>query len=451
MVKRFAFAVPGDLATPTGGYAYDRRMIAELEHLGWQIDVVDLGEGFPWPSERDAQRRAGAALGRSRRPHHRHRWAGLRRSCPRRRSQLRSRNPLIALVHHPLALESGLSAKQAEQLRASERAALTAASRVIVTSAATARHLIARLWRAGRSHRCRAPGQRSGADGAGSRDGIVRLLSVGAVVPRKGFDVLIAALATLADLPWRLTIAGDRSRDLKTAAQLDADIARFDLGDRVAVLGAVSPERLAELYAGADLFVLASRFEGYGMAYAEAIAHGLPVIGTTAGAIPDTVPAGAGVLVAPDDAAALALALRRLIENPDERRRLAQSARAAARQLPTWQDSAKTILRARSRPSHERLFGGLAGAARALRRARAQSGGSRRRYRCAQRLPLDQDCRSRLRHRIDAARARAPACRRSRTGGLSTTISACWRARSRSTRPADVTVTGDSARSQSRP
>ncbi len=134
----------------------------------------------------------------------------------------------------------------------------------------------------------------------------MRLLSVGAVVPRKGFDVLIAALATLADLPWQLTIVGDRGRDPKTASQLDADIARLNLGNRVAVLGAVSPERLEQLYAGADLFALASRFEGYGMAYAEAIAHGLPVIGTTAGAIPDTVPAGAGVLVAPDDTGALA-------------------------------------------------------------------------------------------------------------------------------------------------
>ena len=141
---------------------------------------------------------------------------------------------------------------------------------------------------------------------AQTSDGVMRLLAVGAVVPRKGYDVLVAALATLTDLPWQLTIAGDRTRDRDTAAQLEADIARHGLGDRIAVLGAVSPQRLAELYADADLFVLASHFEGYGMAYAEAIAHGLPVIGTTAGAIPDTVPQDAGLLVAPDDVAAFA-------------------------------------------------------------------------------------------------------------------------------------------------
>ena len=77
---------------------------------------------------------------------------------------------------------------------------------------------------------------------------------------------------------------------------------------------ALSAQQLASLYATSDLFVLPSRFEGYGMAFAEAIAHGLPVIGTTAGAIPQTVPAGAGILVQPDDVDALASALRRLIE-----------------------------------------------------------------------------------------------------------------------------------------
>jgi glycosyltransferase involved in cell wall biosynthesis len=165
------------------------------------------------------------------------------------------------------------------------------------------------------------------------------------VVLRKGYDVLIAALASLPDLPWHLTIAGDRTRDPKAAAQLDADIARYGLSDRVAVLGAVSPQKVTALYAEADVFVLASRFEGYGMAYAEAIAHGLPVIGTTAGAIPDTVPPDVGLLVRPDDASALARALRLLIGNTEERQRFAGAARAAARQLPTWQKSAKILAR----------------------------------------------------------------------------------------------------------
>ena len=126
------------------------------------------------------------------------------------------------------------------------------------------------------------------------------------MVPRKGYDVLLAALAELKDLRWRLTIAGDRTRDPAAAARLDADIAALGLADRVTAAGAVSGERLAALYAGADLFVLPSRFEGYGMAFAEAMAHGVPVIGTTAGALPQTIPPGTGILVPPDDVPALA-------------------------------------------------------------------------------------------------------------------------------------------------
>ena len=345
MVRRIAFAVPGSLATPTGGYAYDRRMIEELERLGWQVHVVDLGEGFPWPSDetraRAWQRLSDIPPGRT------IIIDGLAFGVlPEAVLQLRVENPLIALVHHPLALEAGLSMQQANILRSCERAALIAARLVIANSAETARHLTNDYGVAADRIVIACPGTDPAPMAQGSRDGIVRLLSVGALVPRKGFDVLIAALATLAELPWRLTIAGDRGRDPETAARLDADIARHGLGARVTVLGAVPPERLRELYTSADLFVLASRFEGYGMAYAEAIAHGLPVVGTTAGAIPETVPAGAGVLVAPDDAGALALALHRLIENPAERYRLAQAARAAAGQLPTWRDSAAIVTRA---------------------------------------------------------------------------------------------------------
>ena len=159
--------------------------------------------------------------------------------------------------------------------------------------------------------------------------------------PRKGFDVLIPALATLADLPWRLTIAGDLTRGRDAAALLDTDIARYALGDRIAALGAVSPERLAALYAEADVFVLASYFEGYGMAYAEAVAHGLPVIGSNAGAIPDTVPPDAGLLVPPGDVAAFAQALHSVLADSNLRQRLACAAHAAAPQFSTWRQCAE--------------------------------------------------------------------------------------------------------------
>lgn len=340
MVGRIAFAVPGDLATPTGGYAYDRRMIAELERLGWQVDVVDLGDGFPWPSD---ETRAKAWLELSNIPDGRIIVIdGLAFGVlPEAVLQLRALNSLVALVHHPLALEAGLSQQQANILYSCERAALTAARFIIANSAATARYLTRDYGVTADRIVIACPGTDPAPMAQGSSDGVVRLLSVGAVAPRKGFDVLIAALATLTELPWHLTIAGDRGRDPKAAARLDADIARHDLADRVAVLGAVTPERLAALYVGSDLFVLASRFEGYGMAYAEAIAHGLPVIGTTGGAIPDTVPPGAGVLVPPDDVVALAAALRGVVESADRRRLMAAVARAAAQKLPTWRQSAQ--------------------------------------------------------------------------------------------------------------
>jgi glycosyltransferase involved in cell wall biosynthesis len=259
---------------------------------------------------------------------------------------LQSRTPLIALVHQPLALEAGLDPIQADAFRESERAALAAAVRVVVTSEATGRTVIADYDVPSERVRVVRPGNDPVPPARGSNDGVVRLLSVGSVVPGKGYDVLVAALATIVDLPWRLTIAGDRTRNPAVAARLDTDIAAHGLSNRVAVPGAVPPERVIDLYLASDVFVLASRFEGYGMALAEAVAHGLPVVSTRAGAIPDTVPSGAGLLVPPDDVAALAEALRRVIADCTERQRLAMTARTAAAQLPTWQESARLFARA---------------------------------------------------------------------------------------------------------
>ena len=210
------------------------------------------------------------------------------------------------------------------------------------------------------------PGTDRGATAKGSTDGTVRLLSVGAVVPRKGFDILIAALAPLAELPWRLTIAGDLTRDQGDSGEACGDIEQHDFAGRIDLLGVVPPERLSALYSGADMFVLASHFEGYGMAYAEAMAHGLPVIGTTGGATVDTVPPSAGVLVEPGNVKALTRALRLLIENENERRWLASGAlrRCGASDLAGHRPRS---WRPRSRRSHERLQRGMARVARAAR------------------------------------------------------------------------------------
>ena len=337
MVKEVVFAVPGDLGTPTGGYTYDRRIVAELPALGWQPEVINLGEGFPCPT---AHTRARACARLSALPHGRPLVIdGLAfGALPDAAEGLRARHPLVALVHHPLALESGLGAAESAALRASERAALACARHVVATSAKVARLLMDDYGVAPDGMSVVQPGTDRVPAPPRHANSVVKLLAVGSLIPRKGYDVLVAALARLAHLPWRLTVVGDCGRNPQTARQIMAEIARLGLAAQVTLLGTVAADALAPLYASADLFVLPSRFEGYGMAYAEAIAHGVPVVGTTAGAIPATVPADAGVLVAPDDVEALAAALQRLIANAGERERLAAGARAA--RFPSWGEQA---------------------------------------------------------------------------------------------------------------
>jgi glycosyltransferase involved in cell wall biosynthesis len=342
VVSELVIAVPGDLATATGGFGYDRRIIAELAALGWKIQVLDLGSGFPRPT---AQMRAAAST----------RLAALSRQCPiiidglafgvlpETAKMLRESHRLVALVHHPLALETGLSADESAHLRASEQAALTCARHVVATSATTMR-ILAEVFHVPLERLSVVePGTDKAAAQSRKREGVVALLSVGAVVPRKGYDVLVTALAKIEHLPWRLVIVGDCTRSAIDTQLLRAEIARLGLAERIILRGVVTADELASLYACSDLFVLPSRFEGYGMAFTEAIAHGLPVVGTKVGAIAQTVPDNAGVLVPADDADALASALRRLIEKPEQRERLAAGARAAV--FPSWREQGARFAR----------------------------------------------------------------------------------------------------------
>ena len=347
-MKRLIFAYPGDLATSTGGYIYDRQILQALEPLGWQVQLLSLGEGFPFPTSAtvaEARQRLlalpaglpvvmdGLALG----------------VLPEVVGELALRNPVVAMIHHPLAFEAGLSAEHASALKKSETDALGHVTHVIVNSPRTERDLVQSFGVAperidvvlpGTARASFARGRGAGSDANADP---LRLLAVGAIIPRKGFDILMAALHPLAALAWTLSIAGDATRDAVAPAQLRQDIIRFGFQDRVHILGAIDEQHLESLYQQADIFVLASLFEGYGMAYAEALARGLPVIGTTGGAIPETVPEGAGLLVPPGDVSSLTDALSTLIQDAPYRARLSQGARQAAARQPTWADSARVF------------------------------------------------------------------------------------------------------------
>ena len=242
---------------------------------------------------------------------------------------------LVALVHHPLAAETGLPPGLADAARRSETRALAQARRVLVTSRSTAALLSGYGVPAGRV-RVVEPGTDPVPSAEGSGSGPLRLLCVASLVPRKGHDILFHALAGLRDRPWHLDCVGSLNRDPAWAGALVHLRDELGLARRVSLLGSLDDDELGRRYAAADLFALPSRFEGYGMAFAEALARGLPILAADAGAVGATVPPEAGVLVPPDDSAALGLALRRVLDDRTLRRRLAAGARAAGLRLPTW-------------------------------------------------------------------------------------------------------------------
>jgi glycosyltransferase involved in cell wall biosynthesis len=337
------FAIPGELTTLTGGYLYDRRVMAEMPAQGWTLRHLALPAGFPDPSAADlaeTQRRLAAlpagslvladglaygALPRALIEASGHRW--------------------VALVHHPLALESGLPKDKPDRLRASERDALSAASAVVVTSPHTAATLVTDFGVA----RDRITVARPGTDRAGramGSDADPLLITVATLTARKGHDVLVDALARLKDLRWTSHFVGSQDRDPRIAADIAARIRRHGIEDRVRLDGELADDALERLYARSTACVLPSRYEGYGMAFADALVRGLPIVGCAAGAVTETVPAAASLLVPPDAPQALAEALRRLLSDGALRRRLADAAWEAGRKLPTWTDTARDVARA---------------------------------------------------------------------------------------------------------
>jgi glycosyltransferase involved in cell wall biosynthesis len=344
-LPRLYFALPGPLEQRTGGSIYDRKVIEALREDGWWVEVLEWPATFPFPNEDDRLEAAaslaavpdnalvlidGLALGT---------LPGLAR---REKDRLR----LVALVHHPLALETGLSPMMAATFAAEEQDALTSVRAVIVTSETTATIVEGAFGVAADLITVAHPGVDKPASRGERRPGPVRIFAMGSISPRKAHHVLIEALARIEDLDWTCVIAGSLEREPEVAEALIGQIAMLGLGERVSLVGEVDSEQAARLYADADLFALASVYEGYGMVFAEAQAHGLPIVATTGGAIPEAVGEGAGILVPPNDAEAFAEALRALVTDPERRSVLAAGSKAAGAALPGWNQTAARIANA---------------------------------------------------------------------------------------------------------
>ena len=254
---------------------------------------------------------------------------------------------LVALVHHPLADETGRTPDEAAALKDSETRALAATRLVVVTSPATRRRLADfgvpadRVLVVEPGTEPAAPARGSG--GAGDGTAGVHLLCVATLIPRKGHDVLLRALAALADLPWRLTCVGSGDLHPPTTRALLQFVREHGLENRVAFAGEVDGDHIDAYYDAADVLVMPTRYEGYGMAVAEGLARGLPVVSTATGAIGDLVGTEAGLLVPVDDPAALTAALRTVISNPGVRARLRNGALRVRERLSTWDDSAARL------------------------------------------------------------------------------------------------------------
>jgi glycosyltransferase involved in cell wall biosynthesis len=335
-----------DPGQPTGGNIYDRRVCAGLAEAGWDVLVTTVAPAWPVPgpgARADLARIVSAIPGGERVL-----IDGIIAS-PAAAQLLphTGRMRLTVLLHMPLA--SVLDTHHDASAQRSERVVLGAATGVVVTSEWTRQQILTRY--AIPAHRVHVA--RPGVDQVTAPARPVRghLICVGVLSRHKGQDLLVEALADLAERDWHCVLAGPLDRDPDFVGQLRTRITRLGYGHRVRLTGVLTGAALNHAYATADLLVAPSRTETYGMTVTEALAHGLPVIAAAVGGLPEALGSTAdgtrpGQLVPPGDPAALAAAIGDWLGDERHRRRLRAAARLRRSTLRGWEQTTQEVAKA---------------------------------------------------------------------------------------------------------
>ncbi len=325
--------VPAPFDTVSGGYIYDRRIVSGLREAGHVVDVLELQGSFPMV---DDHARDSACAAWDRVPDNAIPVIdGLALPAFRGLDDALSARRTIGLIHHPVSLETGLSDGDHVALMAAETQLFRRMTRLIVTSDTTAETLVSRFHVPVENIRTVVPGTDDAPRSPGSSGPTCEVLSIGTLIPRKGHDVLLRALARLFDLDWHLTIVGAVDRDPVCAHGLMALAQELNIGQRVRFAGELVGDALDSVWRDADLFALATHYEGYGMAIAEALKRGLPVVVTAGGAAGALLTPESGCICPVGDRDQVSKTLRRLIFSPTLRHEVAEAAWALGQTLPS--------------------------------------------------------------------------------------------------------------------
>ncbi len=336
--------VPAPFSTISGGYGYDRRIVAELRLLGHDILVAELPGNHPF-ADTVARDSACAALDRLT-PGTKTVIDGLALPAFAGLDDAIASIGAIGLIHHPTSLETGMDPSEQTRLRDVEERLFRRLRGAIVTSTLTGETLAKDFGVRPDRIAIVNPGTDDAPRATGSGGPSCHVLSIGTLIPRKGHDLLLSALARLFDLDWRLTIVGSATADPAYAASLHTLADELKIGDRVRFTGPLVGEALDTMWQSADIFALATHYEGYGMVIAEALKRGLPVVVTRGGAAADLLTPESGLACPAGDRDQVSKSLRRVIFGHELRREIAAEAWKLGQTLPTWADQAALFAKA---------------------------------------------------------------------------------------------------------